>query len=64
MGEVRYGPGGKPGAELLKTVVPGTAFTLDRKRADATVDLVIGNAFKSVTAPTTTAPAAAAAGPC
>lgn len=54
VGEMRYGPGGQLGANLLKTIVPGTAFTLDT-RADATVDLVIGNAFKGVTTPTATA---------
>jgi len=63
VGELRYGLGGQPGANVLKTVVPGTDFMLD-KRADATIDLVIGNGFKSVTAPASTAPAAAAANPC
>lgn len=57
--EVRFGPNGKAGAELVVKLVDGATPTQDT-RADATVDLVLGNGFKALAAaptPTTTAPA-------
>jgi hypothetical protein len=57
--EVRFGPNGKAGAELVVKLVDGAVPTQDT-RADATVDLVIGNGFKALVVaapPTTTAPA-------
>jgi hypothetical protein len=58
--EVRFGPNGKAGAELVVKLVDGATPTQDT-RADATVDLVIGNGFKTLAAaptPTTSAPVA------
>ena len=56
--EVRFGPNGKAAADLVAKLVEGAAPTQDT-RADATVDLVIGNGFKAlVVAPTPTATAA------
>jgi hypothetical protein len=53
--EVRFGPNGKAGSELVAKLVEGAVPTQDT-RADASVDLVIGNGFKAlVAAPTTTA---------
>ena len=55
--EVRFGPNGKAGSELVARLVEGAVPTQDT-RADATVDLVIGNGYKAlVAAPTTTAAA-------
>ncbi len=65
VGEVRFGPNGKAGAALVTALLDGAAPVQDT-RADATVDLVLGNGFKQLNpAPTTTsAPAAVAASPC
>jgi hypothetical protein len=60
---VRFGPNGKAGSELVAKLVEGAVPTQDT-RADATVDLVIGNGFKTlVVAPTTTS-AAPVPNPC
>lgn len=61
VGELRFGPNGKPGANvsvhLLEGVVP-----LQDTRAEASVDLVLGNGFKALSpAPT---PTNAAPNPC
>jgi hypothetical protein len=61
-GELRYGPNGQTGAALVAPMIPGVAFYLDT-RADATVDLVVGNAFTTLGA-AGTATSAAAANPC
>lgn len=65
VGEVRFGPNGKAGAELVVALLDGVTPQQDT-RADASVDLVIGNGFKALNAaPTTTsAPPAVAAAPC
>ncbi len=55
--EVRYGPSGERAAQLVLTQVPGAAPVKDEARADATVDLVLGDAFQQL------APAASATGP-
>jgi hypothetical protein len=53
--EVRFGPNGKAGSELVARLVEGAVPTQDT-RADASVDLVIGNGFKALVAvPTATA---------
>jgi hypothetical protein len=55
--EVRFGPNGKAAAALVVKLVDGATPTQDT-RADATVDLVIGNGFKALAvAPTATATA-------
>jgi hypothetical protein len=63
--EVRFGPNGKAGSELVAKLVEGAVPTQDT-RADASVDLVIGNGFKAlVAAPTTTpTPPPTVANPC
>ena len=65
VGEVRFGPNGKAGAELVVALLNGVTPQQDT-RADASVDLVIGNGFKELNpaATTTSAPAAVAADPC
>ena len=65
VGEVRFGPNGKAGAELVVALLNGVTPQQDT-RADASVDLVIGNGYKELNpAPTTTsAPPAVAAAPC
>ncbi len=46
--EVRYGPSGKPDAQLLLKILPkGTTSTKD-KRKDATVDVALGTGFKAL----------------
>ena len=45
--DVRYGPKGKAAATLVAGEVPGAKIVAD-KRKDATVDLVLGNAYKSL----------------
>ena len=53
--EVRFGPNGKAAAARVVKLVDGATPTQDT-RADATVDLVIGNGFKALAvAPTATA---------
>jgi LytR cell envelope-related transcriptional attenuator len=57
--EVRFGPNGKAASELVAKLVEGAVPTQDT-RADATVDLVIGNGYKALVAAPTTTPAAPA----
>jgi hypothetical protein len=45
--DVRYGPKGKAAATLVAGEIPGAKIVAD-KRKDATVDLVLGNAYKSL----------------
>jgi hypothetical protein len=45
--EVRYGPSGAEGAKLLVYYVPGAALVADQ-RTDASVDLVLGEKFKTI----------------
>jgi LytR cell envelope-related transcriptional attenuator len=62
--EVRFGPNGKAGSELVAKLVEGAVPTQDT-RADASVDLVIGNGFKAlVAAATTTTSTPTVANPC
>ena len=63
--EIRFGPNGKAGSELVAKLVEGAVPTQDT-RPDATVDLIIGNGFKAlVAAPTTTpTPTPTAPNPC
>jgi hypothetical protein len=61
--EVRFGPNGKAGAELVVKLVDGATPTQDT-RADATVDLVIGNGFKALAVATTPTTSAPVANPC
>jgi hypothetical protein len=64
VGEVRFGPNGKPGAELVVALLDGVT-PLQDTRADASVDLVLGNGFKALNpAPTTTSAPPASAAPC
>jgi hypothetical protein len=52
IGEIRYGPSGLEGATLAARRLPGASMVPDG-RMDASVDVVIGNTFKSVTVPPT-----------
>ncbi|MEP6651550.1 MAG: LytR C-terminal domain-containing protein [Lapillicoccus sp.] len=61
--EVRFGPNGKAGAELVVKLVEGSTPTQDT-RADASVDLVIGNGFKALAAAPTATPSATVPNPC
>lgn len=45
--EIRYGPKGKQNAQLVAFYVPGAKLVVD-DRTDASVDLVLGEKFKSV----------------
>ena len=54
---IRYGEEGDLAAALLKGHVPGAQLVKD-DRLDATLDLVIGNAYTALT-PTSRGPAAA-----
>ncbi len=64
VGEVRFGPNGKAGADLVVALLDGVTPQQDT-RADASVDLVIGNAFTALkAAPTTTSAPAVGAAPC
>jgi hypothetical protein len=64
VGEVRFGPNGKAGADLVVALLDGATPQQDT-RADASVDLVIGNGFKTLNAaPTTTSAPPAVASPC
>jgi hypothetical protein len=47
--EVRYGPSGAEGAKLLVYYVPGAVLVADQ-RTDASVDLVLGEKFKTIAA--------------
>ena len=55
---MRFGPNGKAGADSCARLVEGVDAIQDT-RADATVDLVIGNGFKALVAPPPTATSAA-----
>lgn len=57
IGEVRRGRTGAAGAALVATRLPGVRVVLD-KRGDATVDVVLGNKFTSLRAPSTAVPGA------
>ena len=50
VGEVRHGRNGAAGAALAATRLSGAKVVLD-KRTDATVDLVLGNRFTALRAP-------------
>ncbi|MGX7679861.1 LytR C-terminal domain-containing protein [Jatrophihabitans sp. DSM 45814] len=64
IGEIHFGPKGKNGATLLSFYVPG-AKLVSISRADASVDLVLGQAYKSLaTNQTVLAAEARAAKPC
>lgn len=52
IGEIRYGPTGLAGATLAAKRLPGAGMVQDG-RMDASVDVVVGNTFKSVTIPPT-----------
>lgn len=58
VGELRFGPNGKPGANIAVTLIDGVV-PLQDTRSDAAVDLVLGNAYKSLSpAPSATATSA------
>lgn len=59
-GEIRYGKNGKVAASVVRTMLPTAAIVQDA-RADASVDLVLGDAFSSLSPPAT---AGATAPPC
>jgi LytR cell envelope-related transcriptional attenuator len=61
--EVRFGPNGKAGSELVAKLVEGAVPTQDT-RADASVDLVIGNGFKALAAAPTPTPTPTVRNPC
>lgn len=63
--EIRFGPNGKAGSELVAKLVEGAVPTQDT-RGDASVDLVIGNGFKALVAapPPTTTSTPTAPNPC
>lgn len=46
--EVRHGPNGKAGAQLVMSVVGEGAVTVDDGRQDASVDLVLGDGFVKI----------------
>jgi hypothetical protein len=50
VGEIRHGPSGLEGAQLVATRLPGATLVQDG-RLDATVDLVVGNRFRAISAP-------------
>jgi LytR cell envelope-related transcriptional attenuator len=58
VGEVRHGQTGAAGATLAATRLSGAKVVPD-ERADATVDLVLGNAFTTLRAPPKVAPSKA-----
>jgi hypothetical protein len=60
--EVRYGPNGEASAQLVIALVPGSVPVKD-SRADASVDLVIGEKFTALAEPTAPVPAPAGS-PC
>lgn len=47
VGEIRHGPSGLEGAQLVAKRMPGAKLVLD-DRTDATVDLVVGKKFRAV----------------
>lgn len=60
--EVRYGPNGEAGAQLILALVSGSVPVTDT-RADASVDLVLGDGFTALAEPTAPVPAPAGS-PC
>ncbi len=52
--QVRYGTKGKAGAQLVTSEVPGAKLVKD-KRKDATVDLVLGSSYSTLTGAKSTA---------
>jgi hypothetical protein len=58
VGEVRHGPSGAAAAALAGTRLRGAKVVPDA-RSDNTVDLVLGNAFKALSAPPKVAPSKA-----
>jgi len=50
VGEVRHGPAGAAAATLAAARLSGARIVLD-KRTDATVDVVLGNTFRALSAP-------------
>lgn len=42
---IRYGVGSRPAADRLGAYIPGALLELDKAKTDATIDLIIGNAF-------------------
>jgi hypothetical protein len=50
VGEIRHGPTGLEGAQIVATRLPGATLVLD-DRLDATVDVVVGSRFRGVKAP-------------
>jgi LytR cell envelope-related transcriptional attenuator len=61
VGELRFGPNGKPGANVAVTLLEGVV-PLQDTRSDAAVDLVLGNAYKALSpAPSATS---SSASPC
>ncbi len=60
--EVRYGPNGEAGAQLVIALVAGAVPVKDT-RADASVDLVLGDGFTALAQPTAPVPAPGAS-PC
>ena len=61
--EVRFGPNGKAGSELVAKLVEG-AVPIQDTRADASVDLVLGNGFKALAAAPTPTPSTTVPNPC
>jgi hypothetical protein len=47
IGEIRYGPKGKANAQLMAFYIVGATLVAD-KRADASIDVVVGGAFVAV----------------
>jgi len=50
IGEIRHGPSGLEGAILAAKRLPGARIVQD-DRMDASVDIILGNTFKTVTVP-------------
>lgn len=55
-GEIRYGKNGTAAASVVKAMLPTAAMVQDA-RADASVDLVLGDTYSTLAAPTTATPA-------
>lgn len=56
-GEIRYGKNGAAAASVVKAMLPAAAMVLDA-RADASVDLVLGDKYSTLAAPSTAGTAA------
>ena len=54
--EVRFGPAGEAASKVVMALIPGSVAVKDT-RADASVDLVLGDAFTAVPTPTASASA-------